>query len=325
MANKQRTKKTEARSSPKDTGRGVKDTGRGLKGTGMVPKATGSGAKATADTRNGAGASSNPAAAGATDAGITSEELDVSKVNTARISNIALVAPERTGRSVEDLPHVLLESEVRLKLAWKYRELLDPALPQKPPFHTHAWSALRALQKSSKRSVVEAPDVDELVQALLDELVSLRRVVELTTRPGDAARTALQFATVLRATHALVDIAPKVIEGARAQQARFPALTDTAIERAGRALAAARKAITLSDQQALDSRVSRLDGADDRQLALDALLDAIDHLRAAALTTLRHSRPLLAGALSAPVERQRSRSTPPPEGDPEPEPDQPVV
>ncbi len=214
---------------------------------------------------------------------------------------------------------------MRLKLAWKYRELLDPALPKQPPFHAHAWSALRALQKSSKRFVVEAAAVDELVKTLLEELVALRRVVELTTRPGDAARTALQFSTVLRATHALIDVAPKVIAGALEQQARFPALTNDAIERAQLALVAASEAITRYDQQAVDSRVSRLDGADDRQLALDALLDAIDHLRAAAHTTLRHPRPLLAEALSAPLERQRTRSTPPPADDPAPEPDQPVV
>ena len=53
--------------------------------------------------------------------------------------------------------------------------------------------------------------------------------------------------------------------------------------------------------------MNRLDGLDERQLALDVLLDCIDHLRAAAKTTFRKKRPRVGEALSAPIEPQRAR------------------
>lgn len=162
-------------------------------------------------------------------------------------------------------------------------------------------------QPSIAKSSTTAATTKTLV-ALRDDLSTLRNAVGFTTRPGDPARATLRFETPLRATTSLVELAPEIIAGARSLQGRFPALTDAVIADAERALHAATVAVEASRKGKVVSSFTRIDSADARQLALDVLLDCIDHLRAAARTTLHKTRPKLCEALCAPIEPQRTRA-----------------
>lgn len=232
-------------------------------------------------------------------------------------SPVELVAPSRTGRSVESLETMLENSEVRLKLAWENRESLDVALPRTPPFHAHAWTALWILRGKpdgrDKSGDAEAEgagaekSAGRALQSLLEELQLLRAAVKYVTRVDDPARETMKFGTVLRATSSILEVAPEIIKGARELQARFPALTDDTIEETERALTKAAKTVERARQASQSGALARIGGADTRQLALDVLLDSIDYLRAAARTTLARARPKLAAALSAPIEKGRDK------------------
>lgn len=194
-------------------------------------------------------------------------------------------------------------------------------------FRPHRSPDLFRVPRSSKRSVLRSLAVPRhsgpsprsqharvsalcrrALTRLHGDLSTLRSAVVITTRAGDPARAALRIDTPLTLTYALVDLAPAVIEGACSVQARFPALTDAAIADAETSLDAARVAVSEARSRKIDDAVNRLDGLDERQLALDVLLDCIDHLRAAAKTTLGKTRPRVGEALSAPIEPQRARS-----------------
>jgi hypothetical protein len=217
---------------------------------------------------------------------------------------------------VVSLEDVLLAAEVRLKLAFLHRAELDPVLPSSPPFHAHAWSALQALrgEQAGTREAANEEKVAATLENLAEKLGVLRSIVSFTTRPGDAAREALSFGTVLKPTSALVEQAPAMIEGARKVRARFPAMTDAVLGAADEALSRAQKAVSTRRGRQVSAAVQRTDQSDTRQLALDVLLDSIDHLRAAALVALSGSRPRLAAALTAPLEASRARADeePPP-------------
>lgn len=215
---------------------------------------------------------------------------------------MALVAPRRIGRAVINLEEVLKESRIRLKLAWLHREDLDPALPQQPPFHAHAWTALGVLQRQNDGVIEENEKTQATLDRLLVELVRVRKIVAVTTHREDATREKVGFGKTLRATRALVEDGEEILKGARQLQAQFPALTPALLERAAQALERARASVQQSKSREEEASVKRANQADERQLALDVLLDSIDHLRAAAMGVLSDHLPRLAEHLEAPLE-----------------------
>jgi len=296
----------------KNTRKAPKNTRKPQKNTRTAPKNARKPRPNTRKPPQNASAAQQDAGRTAHDVLLAEKKADVTAEDKPKVKRIRLVAPSRTGRAVVDLQLVLTRAEVRLELAWRHRATLDVALPQTPPFHDHAWSAMAALRGEP----VEGEEVTGdgsggaavALEALLGSLTTLRNVVEFTTRPGDPAREALRFGTTLRATGSLVELAPVVIAGARSVQARFPALTDEVIDEADAALVVARVKVKGSRREVVDGAVERIDQADAQQLALDVLLDCIDHLRAAARSRLHKTRPRLCEALCAPVDRAKVRA-----------------
>lgn len=299
-----------ARRTPKNATHAPKNATRAPKNATRAPKNTTRAPKNATRAPKNTDVAAQDVGADADDAFLAAERAGASPEDAPRVKRIPLVAPSRTGRTVVDLGVAVDRAEVRLQLAWRYRDVLDVALPQRPPFHDHAWSAVAKLrgEGAGEGAGDGTGGASAALDALLEEVTVLRNAVEFTTRPGDPAREALRFGTTLRATAGLVDVAAQVIAGARAVQARFPALTDEVIGDAERALAAARAKVSGSRKERVGEAVARIDGADDRQLALDVLLDAIDHLRAAARTRLHKTRPRLCEALCAPLERAKPRA-----------------
>ena len=291
--------------APKNTRKAPKNTGKPQQNTGKPQQNTGK-------LKQNASAAQQDAARAAHDVLLAEKKADVTAEDKRQVKRIRLVAPSRTGRVVNDRQLVLTRAEVRLELAWRHRATLDVALPKAPPFHDHAWSAMAALRGEPAEGEEVTGDgsggAAEALEALLGSLTTLRNVVEYTTRPGDPAREALRFGTPLRATGPLVELAPTVIAGARSVQERFPALTDEVIDEADAALVVARAKVQGSRREVVDGAVARIDQADAQQLALDVLLDCIDHLRAAARSRLHKTRPRLCEALCAPVDRAKVRA-----------------
>lgn len=294
------------------TRKAKQNTRKAKQNAGKAPQNTGKPQQNTGKLKQNAGAAQQDAGRAAHDVLLAEKKADVTAEDKPQVKRIRLVAPSRTGRVVNDLQLVLTRAEVRLELAWRHRATLDVALPKSPPFHDHAWSAMAALRGEP----VEGEEVTGdgsggaavALDALLGSLATLRNVVEYTTRPGDPAREALRFGTPLRATASLVELAPAVIAGARSVQERFPALTDEVIDEADAALVVARAKVQGSRREVVDGAVERIDQADAQQLALDVLLDCIDHLRAAARSRLHKTRPRLCEALCAPVDRAKVRA-----------------
>lgn len=317
------TKKPGSAKGParKNGGSPEKNGGNPEKNGGSPGKNGGKAEKNEGTARPAAGGGAPVEARPATNGEGPEENVDARGIDAPDLPEVALVAPKRTGRVVDDQGEVLTEAEVRLKLAWRHRDALDPALPAKPPFHALAWTALRTLQAPRAAAGGEGDDVgpaDAALEALVEELSVLRNVVEYTTRPGDLAREALKFGVALKPTRALVELAPEVIAGARKWQPDFPALTDGALARAEAALARAAVAVKRDRAGEVSARVARASTADDRQLALDVLLDCLDHLRAAARVNLSPTRPKLAAVLTAPIEKPARAK--PPEREPAPAP-----
>jgi hypothetical protein len=233
---------------------------------------------------------------------------------------VALVAPKRTGRQVVSLEEVLKSAEVRLRLAWAHRKTLDPALPTTPPFHAHAWTALNLLKSRGATSAEAEERAQNKLERLLAVLVRLRKIVALTTHPDDPAREPLGFGRVLRASRALVEEGKGVIDGARKVRAQFPAITEALLDEAAVALQEATVAVEKSKADEISSAVKRGLSVDERQLALDVLLDSIDHLRAAAIGVLAASKPKLAEMLAAPLESRSKADDDEDEAPPAPEP-----
>jgi hypothetical protein len=307
------------RKAPKNTRKAPKKTQKAPKNTRKAPKNTPKARQNARAPRQHTGAAPKDASHAAHDVLVAERDDGATSDDKPKVRRIRLVAPSRTGRSVTDLQLALTRAEVRLELAWRHRATLDVALPQSPPFHDHAWSAMAALRGevgagedvSGDGSGGAAP----ALEALFGALTTLRNVVEYTTRPGDPAREALRFGTTLRTTASLLEVAPAVIAGARSVQGRFPALTDESLAEAEAALAVARAKVQGSRREVVDGAVDRIDGADAQQLALDVLLDCIDHLRAAARSRLHKTRPRLCEALCAPIDRTKTRAATEPEAD----------
>lgn len=301
--------KTKPAAARKATEKARKNAGAARRNAGAARSDAGAGNSDAGEALTNAGAGLSDAGMALSDAGRGEENHDATAIEIPKLPRIALVAPERRQRRVEDLPTVLTKAETRLKLAWLHRATLDAALPREPAFHAHAWSALAALRgdaadgAAGEGNGAESPRVQAALGALLEELATLRSIVEYTTRPGHAARDALKFSTPLRPTRALVDLAAEILAGARRVQPQFPALTDDVIAAAEAARAAAADAVARAQAASVKADVARLNDADGQQLALDVLLDLLDHLRAAARARLYKSRPKLAEALMAPLER----------------------
>ena len=219
------------------------------------------------------------------------------------VDTVALTAPARTGRSIQNLSRTLERAEVRLRIAWSHRAELDPALPGGAAYHARAWSALDLL-RAQPEAATNASTEPTLVQ-LVGDLTTLRTAVMYTTRPGDAARETLRMATPLNATASVLDVAPEIVAGARTLQERFPALTDAAIAAAERSFVAAQDVVRNARNERVVGAVRRVATADERQLAVDVLLDCVDHLRAAARTTLHATRPGVCKTLCAAIEPNR--------------------
>lgn len=79
-------------------------------------------------------------------------------------------------------------------------------------------------------------------------------------------------------------------------------LTDTLLDKVVAALQETAVAVEKSKAQEITSGVKRGLSVDERQLAIDVLLDSIDHLRAAAIGVLAASKRKLAGMLAASLE-----------------------
>lgn len=237
--------------------------------------------------------------------GVADEAIEVPDASP-KLKAVALVAPARRGRMLLNRAEALQNCEVRLKLAWLHRNELDPVLPQKPSFHAHAWTALKLLQASASAEQEDTEKAQTALEALLAELVKIRKIVAATTARDDEVRGKVGFGKTLRATRALIEDGEAILRGAEQIQATFPALTSALLSRGKAALDRARTAVARSKSREVESSVHRANQADEQQLALDVLLSCIDHLRAAALSALSDTRPKLAELLAAPLEA-RSR------------------
>ncbi|WP_157069776.1 hypothetical protein [Sandaracinus amylolyticus] len=274
------------------TARGKKNAGGAKRNAGRAKKNAGGGRTDAAEPRtNGA----EPSAVAEAD-----------ELERPHFEPVVLAPAERSDRSVESFDVALKNAEVRLKLAWKYRAILDPALPR--GFHAAAWTAFDRLDASRRDRIAGAPGAASPLGELARKLSTLRAIVEDTTRPGDPARDALGFGAPIKPTRALPSEARAIVSGARSVRARFPALTDQVLQAAEDAIELADSHVTGAKRAEVDRAVRRADDADDLQIALDVLLDRLDHLRAAARATFSETRPRLADALTAPIE-PRARET----------------
>jgi len=224
---------------------------------------------------------------------------------------VALVPPERRERSVNDLNAVIAEAEERLVIAWEFKQALEKALPKKPAFFHHAWTAIRTLRDSSKAPPVNQESALGSLKILLEAVTLLRAVVLKQTRPDHPARAAFLTTHRLVPRAALVPEATTIIEAAKNWQNRFPALTDDSIADAEKALADVQAILDAKEAKRLGiAAESARDEARD-QLALDVLLDSMDQLGAAAMVTLRKTEPTVVKRLLGALEsgRQGSRGT----------------
>jgi hypothetical protein len=244
-------------------------------------------------------------------------DADASGIKPPAVPTVVLHAPERSGRALVNRERALQNAESRLLLAWKYRKELDPALPA--DFHPRAWTALHTLRShdpaldsavasSAAAPATGAPAADDtaaatpMLEALVGKLGRIRNVIELTSRPGDAVRKDFAFGTALQPSTPLLALAPTILRAADRWRAKFPALTPALLHDSAAALQTARSAVRKRRGHAVGSAVDHADHADEDQIALDVLLDSVDHLRAAALVTFADSRPQLSEALAAPLE-----------------------
>lgn len=219
------------------------------------------------------------------------------------LKKVALVAPKRRNRQVDHLRRVLEEAEARLLLGWQHRALLLPALPKEPPFFEHAFSALDGVRAAGEKPASGVGEAQAALGEAVTALSRLRKIVQRTTAPGDPAREALKMGQKLQPEQGLVELGAEVLAGARKVRKDFPALTDEVLAQAESALDAAKKKVGARKTQRVKGSVEHSQLADEQQLALDVLLDSIDHLGAAALATLEGARPAVARRLSAALEK----------------------
>jgi hypothetical protein len=278
------------------------------KASGAASKAAGSGSKAAGGSSKADGRSSKADGGGSKAAG-GGVVTGVKKPSV--FPEVPLKAPSRTGRSVRNVADAIEEFEFRLAVAEKYLQALRPALALGDAFLATGWTAVGVL----KVPVVSAGDGAGARAArttMVGEASVVRDIVVRLTRAGDPARDAVLVGKVLDPNlFASVDQCKSILAGAKEIQGRFAALTDDLLKELAVAVDKAHDASGERKDERTSTAVGRLAGSDQRQLAVDVMLDCADQLAAAAMSRLRSSNPNVVARLSRALE---------PDNDPDPTP-----
>ena len=272
------------------------------KTVGSGSKTVGSGSKTSEGGSKASGGGSKTAKGASTIAG--DDVQAVARASTFDV--VELPVPVRVGRTVDNLDVALEEVEVRLRVGEFYREALESALPDRAKFFSVAWSAMRVL-RTAARSAGDGVEAKELREQALEVASVVRTIVTKLTAVGDPARAKVLVGEKVEAKVARsAEQCREILTGAKELQARFPALTDELVKELEVAVEAAERATESRGSERTGAEVDRLSKADLRQRALDVLLDCMDQLAAAALSTLRKSNPKVVERLSRALEPDSS-------------------
>ena len=202
---------------------------------------------------------------------------------------VPLRPPTRVGRSLKNMVNALDEFEFRLRVAEKYLDVLAPALPGGARFLAVGATAASVL-RADPVDVGDGAVARAARQKMVDLAQVVRDVVIRTTRVGAAARDAVLIGESPNPKlFSSVAQCERILAGAKEIRAEFPALTDALLGELSAAVAAAQRVSGERKTERKVKAVDRLSSADQRQLATDVLLDCVDHLAAAALSTMRES------------------------------------
>ena len=202
---------------------------------------------------------------------------------------VALRPPGRVGRSLKNSVYALDEFEFRLRVAEKYLDVLAPALPGGAGFLAVGATAA-AILRAGAVDVGDGAVARAARQKMVELAQVVRDVVIRTTRAGAAARDAVLVGESPNPRlFSSVAQCERILAGAKEIRGEFPALTDALLGELSVAVAEARRASGERKDERNVKAVDRLSVADQRQLAVDVMLDCADHLAAAALSTMRET------------------------------------
>lgn len=211
---------------------------------------------------------------------------------------------------MKNVGNALDEFEFRLRVAEKYFPVLKRALPESELFLAVGWSAVKVLREAPAEEGDGA--AARTARAAMVSVASVvREIVVRTSRPGDAAREAVLVGDVLNPKlFASVGQCERILAGAKEWQGTFSALTDELLKELAEAVDAASKASGSRKDERASKAVERLSESDQKQLAVDVLLDCADHLGSAALSTMRSTHPNVVERLCRALEPDSADAAP---------------
>lgn len=236
---------------------------------------------------------------GAKAGGLTLVMPSVGAVSVPAFDQVELSAPSRTWKANFE-PDALDPAEERLRLAWFFREDLNPLLPDGEDFHPRAWTAL-GLLRAATPAQGEDPQRAARIATLVSTITPIRRIVTQTTNPDDPARAAVRTSDELKLTGVSIELAGEIIANAKKLTGRFPALRGGVIPAAEAALNEARDADERWKTRKAQRAAAGAANSPTRQLASDTLRDCLDHLEAAAIGAFLGTRASMAEPFTGPL------------------------